>query len=75
MRAAAEAASERAAHRLSELRQLAVRCNELAEVDYGFLYDEDRKLLAIGYNVGDHRRDASYYDLLASERGSPVLSR
>ena len=25
------------------------------------------RLLAIGYNVTDHRRDASYYDLLASE--------
>jgi cyclic beta-1,2-glucan synthetase len=67
LRAAVEAASERAAHRLSELRQLAVRCNELADIDYEFLYDEDRQLLAIGYNVGDHRRDASYYDLLASE--------
>ncbi len=26
-----------------------------------------RHLLAIGYNVGERRRDASYYDLLASE--------
>ncbi|HSZ59322.1 MAG TPA: glucoamylase family protein, partial [Tepidisphaeraceae bacterium] len=59
--------SERAARRISELRQLAGRCRELADVDYEFLYDSDRHLLAIGYNVGEHRRDASYYDLLASE--------
>jgi len=32
-----------------------------------FLYDETRHLLAIGYNVSEGRRDASYYDLLASE--------
>ena len=60
-------AAERAAHRLAELRQLAARCTELADIDYEFLYDRDRHLLAIGYNVGDHRLDASFYDLLASE--------
>lgn len=59
--------SERAAQRLSDLERLADRCGELADVDYEFLYDQDRHLLAIGYNVDDHRRDASYYDLLASE--------
>ncbi|MBC7656844.1 MAG: cyclic beta 1-2 glucan synthetase, partial [Frankiaceae bacterium] len=31
------------------------------------LYDANRHLLSIGYNVQDHRLDASYYDLLASE--------
>ncbi len=36
-------------------------------MEYGFLYDRARHLLAIGYNVGERRRDASYYDLLASE--------
>ena len=36
-------------------------------MDYGFLYDRARHLLAIGYNVAERRRDASYYDLLASE--------
>jgi cyclic beta-1,2-glucan synthetase len=60
-------ASSRAAARLSELRQLAARCGELADVDYDFLYDRDRHLLAIGYNAGEHRLDASFYDLLASE--------
>ena len=36
-------------------------------MDFAFLYDATRDLFAIGYNVGDHRLDASFYDLLASE--------
>jgi len=36
-------------------------------VEYGFLFDKARNLLAIGYNATERRRDASYYDLLASE--------
>src|SRR5471032_2478548 len=36
-------------------------------MEYGFLYDPATHLLAIGYNVSERRRDASYYDLLASE--------
>ena len=67
LRAALVQAAERAAHRLAELRQLAARCTELADIDYEFLYDRDRHLLAIGYNVADRRLDASFYDLLASE--------
>src|SRR5204863_8633135 len=67
LKSAGETAAERATHRISELCQLAARCTELADIEYGFLYDEDRQLLAIGYNVGEHRRDGSFYDLLASE--------
>jgi cellobiose phosphorylase len=59
--------AERAAARVSELRRLARRCGELADLDYGFLYDRERRLLSIGYNVDDHRLDAGFYDLLASE--------
>ncbi|MBA3273729.1 MAG: cyclic beta 1-2 glucan synthetase, partial [Chthoniobacterales bacterium] len=59
--------SERAAERLSEARALATRCVEMADLDYEFLYDRERHLLAIGFNVGEHRLDASFYDLLASE--------
>ena len=36
-------------------------------MEYDFLFDKARHLLAIGYNVSEHRRDSSYYDLLASE--------
>jgi cyclic beta-1,2-glucan synthetase len=57
----------RAAACLQEAARLAARATELADIDYEFLYDRDRHLLAIGYNVGDHRLDASFYDLLASE--------
>ena len=49
------------------LRQLAQRAGAMAEMDYGFLYDSSRHLLAIGYNVDEHRRDTGHYDLLASE--------
>jgi len=40
---------------------------ELADMEYDFLHDKSKHLLAIGYNVEEHRRDPSYYDLLASE--------
>ncbi|HLF97245.1 MAG TPA: glucoamylase family protein [Methylococcaceae bacterium] len=36
-------------------------------MEYDFLFDKARRLLAIGYNVGERQRDSSYYDLLASE--------
>ena len=50
------------------IRDLAARANALSVgTDFGFLYDPQRKLFAIGYNVAEGRRDASYYDLLASE--------
>ncbi len=51
----------------AEAAALAQQCEALAEVDYDFLYDTSRHLLAIGFNVADHRREGSFYDLLASE--------
>jgi cyclic beta-1,2-glucan synthetase len=36
-------------------------------MEFGFLLDPDRKLLSIGYLVPEGVRDASCYDLLASE--------
>ncbi len=62
-----ELAAGRADGRAIELRYLAARCRELADLDYDFLYDPERHLLAIGYSVVNHRLDASSYDLLASE--------
>ena len=61
------AAARQAATRMATIEDLVRRANGLAQMDYGFLYDTSRRLLAIGYNVGEHRLDASYYDLLASE--------
>ncbi len=49
------------------LEALAVRCAEFARVDFDFLHDENRSLFTIGYNVTERRRDAGFYDLLASE--------
>lgn len=43
------------------------RCAVLAQMDFGFLYDAGSSLLTIGYDVSERRRDASCYDLLASE--------
>ena len=53
--------------RRTMLLHLAARAGALAEMDYGFLYDPARHLMAIGYNVDERRRDSGYYDLLASE--------
>ncbi len=60
-------ASHRAGARIAEIERLALQCDELARMDYDFLYDKASHLLAIGYNVDERRRDPSYYDLLASE--------
>ncbi|TMG99490.1 MAG: cyclic beta 1-2 glucan synthetase, partial [Betaproteobacteria bacterium] len=53
--------------RSTMLQHLGARAGALAEMDYGFLYDPARNLMAIGYNVDEHRRDSGHYDLLASE--------
>ena len=49
------------------LEQLSLKCKELLDIDYDFLYDRTQHLLTIGYNAEEHRKDNSYYDLLASE--------
>ena len=64
--AAFEAATV-ARNRLATIDRLLVAIDSMVRMDYDFLYDRGRKLLSIGYNVTDRRRDASYYDLLASE--------
>ncbi len=60
-------ANHRACARIAAIERIAEQSNELARMEYDFLFDKARHLLAIGYNVGEHRQDASYYDLLASE--------
>lgn len=64
---AAELGIARARARICRIEALALQANELAAMEYRFLYDPTRHLLAIGYNVDEYRRDASFYDLLASE--------
>ena len=53
------------ARRLAGLSRLASRLVE--ETDFTFLFDPERKLFSIGYNLSDGRLDPGYYDLLASE--------
>jgi cyclic beta-1,2-glucan synthetase len=66
-RAGISASGQRAKEIMLLAEQLAKRCKQLADVEYDFLYDKSRHLLTIGYNAEEHRRDNSYYDLLASE--------
>ena len=61
------AATAAAQARIIELERLAHVAGQCAQMDFVFLYDRSRHLLAIGYNVTEHRRDTGYYDLLASE--------
>ena len=51
--------------RASSLSHLCERLVD--EVDFGFLFDDQLKVLTVGYNVSENRRDESFYDLLASE--------
>ena len=56
-----------ARERMEEITRLALQAGAMARMEYDFLYDDVRHLLAIGYHVAERRRDAGYYDLLASE--------
>ena len=58
-------ASAELLRRFSRLSQSAEQIKE--EMNFGFLFDRERKLFTIGYNVSSQRGDDSYYDLLASE--------
>jgi cyclic beta-1,2-glucan glucanotransferase len=53
---------------LASGQRLARAGRELSEsMNMRFLYDADRRLFSIGYNVTEARLDHAYYDLLASE--------
>ncbi|WP_323506973.1 MULTISPECIES: glucoamylase family protein [unclassified Glaciimonas] len=60
-------AAQRASKYIKTIERLTLELREMAQMEYEFLYDRASHLLAIGYNVSERRRDASYYDLLASE--------
>jgi len=48
--------------------RLAALADDLVEeTEFGFLFDTERQLFSIGFNMVDGRLDASYYDTLASE--------
>ncbi|MGM0569828.1 MAG: glucoamylase family protein, partial [Pseudomonadota bacterium] len=56
-----------ACRQVDQIDRLIRRCDDLAEMDFSFLYDTASGLLTIGYDVGERRRDPACYDLLASE--------
>ena len=52
----------------TRLERLASQARSLAyAMEFGFLFDEQRNLLSIGYRVPEGMRDESCYDMLASE--------
>ena len=62
-----QAAGENARLRLLALEALAKQCDQLAVMDFTFLFNPARDLFATGFNVTEHRFDLGFYDLLASE--------
>jgi len=63
-----------AAALVRRIQDLAVRADALVrEMDFGFLLNRERKLLAVGYDVAAQRPTSSCYDLLASEARTAVF--
>jgi len=65
--ALAQASGTAAQTQIDRIETLIDRCRTLAEMDFEFLYDTERGLLTIGYDISERRRDPACYDLLASE--------
>jgi hypothetical protein len=56
------------------LRAIADEADRLVrEMDFGFLYNERRKVLSIGFDVARQQLEASCYELLASEARAAAL--
>jgi hypothetical protein len=54
--------------RVTQCTFLAQRAHQLlCEMDFRFMYNEDRGVFAIGYDVETEQRDQRHYDLLGSE--------
>ena len=60
-------AGDHARQRLLACETLARQCDELAAMDFTFLFDPARDLFCTGFNVAERRCDTSFYDLMASE--------
>ena len=59
---------------IREFQTIAERSSRLFdEMDFGFLFDPQRKLLRIGYDTGTEQEAESCYDLLASEARTAVF--
>src|SRR5216110_2456886 len=63
-----ERSRRNASEQLAQLDELIAESRELEEgMGLRFLYDEERRIFSIGYQVAERRPDTSFYDLLASE--------
>ena len=60
-------ASRHARERLLTLERLAQQCDQMAAMDFTFLFDPARDLFSTGFNLTEGRYDVGFYDLLASE--------
>ena len=47
--------------------ELAMICPIIEETNFSVLYDKEKRIFSIGYNIEENRLTDSYYDLLASE--------
>jgi cyclic beta-1,2-glucan synthetase len=63
-----ERSRQNASEQIARLDDLVASLHQLeSEMGLRFLYDEERRIFAIGYQVAERRLDTSFYDLLASE--------
>ncbi|HEY2713044.1 MAG TPA: glucoamylase family protein, partial [Chthoniobacterales bacterium] len=64
----AERSRQAASEQLAQLNELIAQSQQLESgMGLRFLYDDERRIFAIGYQVAQRRLDTSFYDLLASE--------
>lgn len=56
-----------AKHRILIIKDLTHQSDSFSKMDFAFLYDSNKKLFSIGYNVIEQRMDKAYYDIFASE--------
>lgn len=67
-------AIESASEFLNAYAAVSQQCTSMIrEMSFGFLYDPNRRLFRIGYNVDEEKPDPNYYDLLASEARTASL--
>jgi cellobiose phosphorylase len=63
-----ERSRQAASEQLAQLNELIAQSQQLESgMGLRFLYDKERRIFAIGYQVAQRRLDNSFYDLLASE--------
>jgi cyclic beta-1,2-glucan synthetase len=63
-----ERSRQAASEQLAQLNELIAQTQQVeSSMGLRFLYDEERRIFAIGYQVAQRRLDTSFYDLLASE--------